>query len=342
MLLAVILAALVAPQEEVIPRTDPARAQYQEAVNLCRAALELLDRDPGAAAAKLTELLDRHGQLPKIECRLRIIVFADDPGSAFAFYPYQARGRARLAMAASPKLTPGERADDVESAVHDFERSVERGASSSKPFLQDARRQWWSSLQPLLVRDAALPARAAIRARTLLRDQAGDGLEREVKDALSWFSSQLGPVEAKIRSYARTNPGDRRRAQEDAAWCRACEQALETVPGAAEMLARFRTAGLQAAGIATYRGAFRLKISASPWAEVTRLVREGIEIPLPIRETPLVIPGELEIGDFEIELSHPRLGRRTRRILATELQEGKTFLLSGDLEEGTITLRLSP
>src|SRR6185436_738830 len=134
------LCLLLGLQEEVIQRSDPARSQYQEAVELCKAAEELLERDPEAAATKLTELLDRFGQLPKIERRLRIKVFADDAGAPHAFFPYQLRGRARLAAAKDP--------DRIEAAVRDFERSVERGAASSKPLLQSARAAWWASLRP--------------------------------------------------------------------------------------------------------------------------------------------------------------------------------------------------
>src|SRR6185295_18122053 len=131
----------------------PARAQYREAVDLCRAAEDLIDRDPEAAATRLTDLLDRFGALPKIECRLRIKVFADDPGSAFAFFPYQFRGRARLASAKGA-------ADRLEGAVRDFEQSFHRGVAASEPLLQAARLEWWRSLQPLLSREGWDPARA--------------------------------------------------------------------------------------------------------------------------------------------------------------------------------------
>ena len=211
---AALLAAALAAQEDVIQRTDPARSQYQEAVELCRAAEELLDKDPEAAAAKFTELLDKHGQLPRIERRLRIKVFADDPGSPVAFFPYQFRGRARLAAADGAKGGARERADRVEAAVRDFERSVERGAVSSKPLLQSARIAWWSALQPLLARDGGEPGRAgaADKARGLLRDLAQDGQDKPLSDAVSWFSDQLKPVEEKIRALRRGEAADRQEA----------------------------------------------------------------------------------------------------------------------------------
>jgi hypothetical protein len=37
--------------------------------------------DPEAAAQKRTEIPDKSGTLPHLECRIRIKVFADDPGS---------------------------------------------------------------------------------------------------------------------------------------------------------------------------------------------------------------------------------------------------------------------
>src|SRR4051812_10902777 len=122
-------------QEEVVQRTDPARTQYLEAADLCRAAEELMERNPEAAALKLTELLDKYGGLPHLECRIRVKVLADDPGSPYSFFPYQFRGRARLAAAAGAK-SPLERADRTEAAVRDFERSVAKGAQSSREMLQ--------------------------------------------------------------------------------------------------------------------------------------------------------------------------------------------------------------
>ncbi len=329
---ALLLAAALATQEEVIRRTDPARAQYQEAVELCRSAEELIEKDPETAVARLTELLDRFGTLPRIECRLRIKVFADDPGAAYAFFPYQFRGRARLATAKGA-------ADRIEAAVRDFERSVERGAAASKPLLQSARLDWWTSLRPLLAREGWEPGRAgaAAKAKGLLRDFAGDKQDRAVAEAEAWIAAQLEPVEAAVRALRRAEPADRSRAAKDAAWLLATEGVV-----GGPLAERFRAAADRASVVASYRGGFRLKISAGPWAEVTRFAREGKDLELPARETPLVVPGELEIGDYEVELAHPRLGRRTRRIAASELQEGKTYLLSGDLEEGTTTLRLLP
>jgi hypothetical protein len=327
------LCLLLGLQEEVIQRSDPARSQYQEAVELCKAAEELLERDPEAAATKLTELLDRFGQLPKIERRLRIKVFADDAGAPHAFFPYQLRGRARLAAAKDP--------DRIEAAVRDFERSVERGAASSKPLLQSARAAWWASLRPQLARDGA-GAGASDKARGLLRDLAQDGGETTLKDALSWYSDELRVVEERIVKLRRGEAADRRQAAQDGAWCRSSERVLENLAAAKDLLARIRVATVAAGEIAGFRGSFRLKISAAPWAEVRRFAREGKEIPLPVRETPLMVAAELELGDYEIELAHPKLGSRTKRLAAKELEEGKTYLLSADLEAGTITLRLAP
>jgi hypothetical protein len=339
-----ILVLLLGVQEEVIQRNDSARNQYQEAVQLCRMAEELIDADPKTAAARLTDLLDKFAGLPKVECRLRIKVFADDPGAPFSYFPYQFRGRARLLQSQAKGLAAPERRDLAESSVRDFEQSVAHGAESSKTYLLGARLEWWKQLRPILSREGWVPARAAAagKANEVLSRLAESGQNAVVKEAVNWLSLEVSAVERRVKSLSRSTTSGREAALLEIAWC---DMILKVVQGLApaaaeaEEVARVRAA---AAEIAGFRGYFQLKICVSPWAEVVRCSREGKVIDLESRETPLRIPIPLEIGDFEIDLVHPRWGKRTKSISAQDLQEGKTFVLSGDMETGRLTLTLSP
>ena len=105
----------------------------------------------------------------------------------------------------------------------------------------------------------------------------------------------------------------------------AATQGVDRLKAAADTLAPVRE---KAAGIANFKGRFTLKFVIGPYAEVTKLSREGKEVPLAKRATPLTVP-DLEIGDYEIELAHPQLGKKQIRIAGAELKEGKTYRISG-------------
>ena len=71
----------------------------------------------------------------------------------------------------------------------------------------------------------------------------------------------------------------------------------------------------------------------APWATVERLEREGEVIALADRDTPLLVPQELEIDDYSVQLANPK-GRKTARISAKSLEPGRTYVLWGDMGEG--------
>ncbi|RPH38573.1 MAG: hypothetical protein EHM91_13705 [Planctomycetota bacterium] len=109
-------------------------------------------------------------------------------------------------------------------------------------------------------------------------------------------------------------------------WCGAVAAAFKDLVVSASAA----RVGALAASIRDSRGRFRLKIAVSPWATVTRLERDGEVIDLVDRDTPLVVPQELEIDDYKIELTSPK-GRKDARILANSLQPGRTYVLWGDM-----------
>jgi len=330
-------------QEEVIQRADPARTQYLEAAGLCRTAEELIDQNPEGAAQKLTELLDKYGTLPHLERRIRVQVFADDPGSPFNFFPYQFRGRARLTAAKGAK-TALELADRTEAAVRDFERSVEKGAEPSRALLRTARIAWWGTLKPLLGRDAfqADAPKSAAKAGALLGELSRTGEKEVVGDAVLWLRTELGVVARRQATLKRGNAADREAAAQDLAWCRMALGILEGLPEGKEARADLERAAAAAREIAGFQGTFQLRIAVAPWARVEQISREGKPMAWQPIETPLLVPLPLERGAYEIKLVHPKYGIRVKTVSAGELGEGKTYLLSGDMEKGEFQLSLSP
>lgn len=329
-------------QEEVIPRADPNRTQYLEAAALCRTAEDLIDQNPEAAAQKLTELLEKYGTLPHLERRIRVKLFADDPPSPFNLFPYQFRGRARLAAAKGAKA-PAERADRTEAAVRDFERSVERGAEPSRALLRTARIAWWGTLKPLLARDAfqAEAPKSAAKAGALLGELSRAGEKEVVGEAVLWLRTELGVVTRRLAALKRENAADREAAAQDLGWCR---MALGVLEGLQEkdLRAELERAAKSAQEISGFQGTFQLRIAVAPWARVEQISREGKPMAWQPMETPLLVPLLLERGAYEITLVHPKYGTRVKTVTAGELREGKIYLLSGDMEKGEFQLSLSP
>jgi hypothetical protein len=125
-----------------------------------------------------------------------------------------------------------------------------------------------------------------------------------------------------------------RRASRDLEWADllgGAVKGLEPYAAVAAALQRFREA-------AAFRGAFRLKVAVYPYAEKLVLRREGHPVAVPAGATPLVLPGILEIGTFTVELHGPKSGAKTREIGPAAVKDGKTYVLSGDVEKGNFEL----
>jgi serine/threonine protein kinase len=93
--------------------------------------------------------------------------------------------------------------------------------------------------------------------------------------------------------------------------------------------------------IASYKGSVTLKILVGPYAEVTRLTTGGKAVTLKDRFGPLMVGG-IEIGDLEIEFSHPTLGKRIEKIAAAQLRDGKTYQINGNMKDAKLRVAELP
>src|SRR5581483_3498714 len=89
------------------------------------------------------------------------------------------------------------------------------------------------------------------------------------------------------------------------------------------------------------RGSFSLKISPAPFAQISRMTCDGRAVPFPRVESPLVMQ-KLDIGDYEIELTNPDLGRRTVKLAAADLRDGQTYLIWGKMSDAELKVKESP
>jgi serine/threonine protein kinase len=90
---------------------------------------------------------------------------------------------------------------------------------------------------------------------------------------------------------------------------------------------------------ASTKGAFTLKISVAPFAQIRKLTRDGKPVPYPRTETPIVMKN-LELGVYTIELTNPESGARVATVSATT--DGKTWLISGNMEKAELDVTELP
>jgi serine/threonine protein kinase len=188
--------------------------------------------------------------------------------------------------------------------------------------------------------DAALPSR--------IRDflgRAASSSPEDAREAADWFGKEVEIAENMLEFWLSRprsewmklkDPGTRARD-----WSDAAAASLQGLSGdfaaLSTRLAQLRHGALT---LARWRGEFTLRVAVVPFGEVTSLKRQGRELDLKDRETPLVLP-ELDIDDYEIELGSGSLPPQTLAIPADRLRDGVTTTILGDLRKAG-TIRLSP
>ena len=310
---------------DTVPRADPNRTAYKEAADTCRDVERILVATPDAALEKLAPLfaesIDK-GRFKLIEQRI-FIEEKSLESRPHDFYPYHLRGRARLLAARKRKDEEARRL--LIDAVTDLQVSVARGAVQSKEPLAEAQKELWENARAALSYAGWTASRSSLAGPSLVA-LAGTDLARE---ASSWALNEIGRVEAALRELRKEPIESENRKSESrraAEWCGAVAAAFKGLV----VSSTAGRVGALAASIRDSRGRFRLKIAVNPWATVTRLERDSEVIDLVDRDTPLVVPQELEIDDYKIELTSPK-ARKTAPISAKSLEPGKTYVLWGDM-----------
>jgi hypothetical protein len=334
---ALLMLALGSTQDTVkdtVTHNHPNRAAYQEAVDACAEAEKLLVASPGAALVKLAPVFAdiEKKNITMVELSLFIYAKAQEP-SKYEFYPYRLRGRAQLLAARKQK--DEEARQLLVGAVTDLQVSVAHKADrlSLEP-LAEARKELWENVKAALTYEAWKPGRLGL-ADALALVAASE----RAKEASDWIATEITSVETDLRGLRKNvaNLEDRKPpAARAAGWCQALAAMVRTLPAFQPVLGAAGKVEAQAVSIRDSRGTFKLKIGVSPWAKVDRLERPGEVIELVDRDTPLLVPQDLEIDTYTVELSHPTKGRKNFLIRANSLLPGRTYVLwgsmNGDLE----------
>jgi len=160
-------------------------------------------------------------------------------------------------------------------------------------------------------------------------------------DVYDWVDRQTTKAENQVNRLG--GGGDERRgaAARLVAWYDAIQGAAKGVDFLKRQMDSASKFRADAARIANYKGSFTLRIFVGPYAEVTKLTRNGKDVPLSQRVTPLTVGG-LEIGDFEIELTHPTLGKKLEKVSEKQLKDGKSYQISGRFQDAKLRVTELP
>jgi hypothetical protein len=198
----------------------------------------------------------------------------------------------------------------------------------------------WGSLAESLDFDFWKPGDATLaeRVNKHLVAMKADASGRE-GDVRFWFGKQTDKSEEALKDV-RSNR-DAAAAGRLVGWCDTFMGSLKGV----EFLTRYQQQTQKtrdaAAQIANYKGSVTLKILVGPFAEVTKLTTGGKDFPLKQRVTPLMIGG-IEIGDLEVEVTHPQLGKKVEKIPASQLKDGKVYEVTGNIKDAKLRMRELP
>jgi predicted Ser/Thr protein kinase len=190
----------------------------------------------------------------------------------------------------------------------------------------------WGELRALLDFDdwEAGDGALAGRANEHLAKLAAEAPAFEV-DVASWFDTQVDRAANRLQALPAALEERRAQAARVAAWCDTVRSSAMSIAPLSRTVEEAGKVRAGAAKIAAYKGVFTLKILVDPYAQVTGITRDGQPVAFQETSTPAVV-GNLEIGNYQIELAHPQLGKKGFKLAADQLKDGKTYVIRGKFE----------
>src|SRR5882672_39557 len=234
-------------------------------------------------------------------------------------------------------------ADDLKRYLSNQEIEA-KGPSSLKLAARKAKRNIW----PLMLTSIVLGAGGVIAYLLLnkpppvvIKDPVKPDAPIRQSDIYDWYDRQTTKVENQVGRLSGGGDEKRGAAARIVAWydmIQGTAKGIDFLKRQMDSAAKLRA---DAARIASYKGSFTLKVFVGPYAEITKLTRDGKDVPLSQRVTPLTLGG-LEIGEFEIELSHPQLGKKVEKFGTKQLKDGKVFQISGRIQDPKLRMTELP
>jgi hypothetical protein len=170
-----------------------------------------------------------------------------------------------------------------------------------------------------------------------LLDRLDDQPADSSREAADWLRKEIELAENALELWMTRPRSEWSKVKDPAArafgWCDAVKAAIGHRKGEFVALSgRLEELRRGAERLARWRGEFTLRVAVVPFGEINALKRGGQAVLLKDRETPLVLP-ELEIGDYEIDLSSAGQPPVHFAIPADRLRDGVTSTLVGDLRK---------
>ena len=198
----------------------------------------------------------------------------------------------------------------------------------------------WKQTMPLLAYetwskgDAELPKRSnALLGRYLSKDASREAVTAR------WFSGEIERARGSYRQGKRSPEQQVAVARQICSWCEALSASVSGIAGLQDVTKAVET--LRAEAEVQTRGSFALQIAPLPFAQISRMTCDGRIVAFPKYETPFKM-AKLEIGDYEIELTHPDLGKKSLKIGAKELKDGRTYLITGKMSDAGLKIAELP
>jgi hypothetical protein len=201
----------------------------------------------------------------------------------------------------------------------------------------------WFKLSQELDYDDFKPGDATLAERVnkhlqLMKDDA----PTRQPDVYEWFDRQTTKAETQFNRLSGSGEEKRAAASTIVKWydvVMASAKGVDFLKRQMDSAAKFQKDVKQ---IASYKGSVTLKIFVGPLtSEITRLTTGGKAVVLKDRFGPLMVSG-VEIGDIEMEFSHPTQGKRTEKISSSQLKDGKTYQINGNIKDAKLRVAELP
>jgi hypothetical protein len=131
-----LFALLLLVPQDLKTATRQEKNEYNAAVVKCREGESMIDSDPQGAIDKFSEILG-NSRIRLVECMLKIEQRPAEYSDPYNFFPYQYRGKAKMAQA--KKASPENAQKLVAGAIEDFQESAKRNVTPSNELLKDAQ-----------------------------------------------------------------------------------------------------------------------------------------------------------------------------------------------------------
>ncbi|HXX92866.1 MAG TPA: serine/threonine-protein kinase, partial [Planctomycetota bacterium] len=221
----------------------------------------------------------------------------------------------------------------LEKEAADRQKKLDEEAAAKKA--QEAKEaawldDWLNKIKPGIAFSVWKPGDAALADLTkqAFKKMATDASKLDALNAVDFVRSQVQEAVSASTSLGK----DRERALRLIGWCEMITAASQGIDRLKPLVESLVSAKGTAVKVTDYKGTFTLQLQIGPFAEITRFSREGKDLPLSKKFTPLKLP-DLEIGEYDLELTNPQLGKKQIRFGIKDLKDGRTYLISGQMSD---------